>query len=372
MHFDQCWENKTLDYDILKYPWPSQVLSVIQEKFPLVDDLTRVHKHLTASQIQDLTIHVQSAFGRQMFAQQFDQFAEEYIQPLLGGKKYLIKRQATLNCVIPNQQHVSRKLPFHQGVFYNNGRGQRTIWMALTDCEDTNSMWIADTESSQRLTKQCIDQKMNQDQFESECVKICKPVNIKPGQCHLFHQEHIHGNVNNETGYTRMAVDWHVLIEGEEYGGRLPGGFFRAPGDYEQQQSFDHSNQNIIAYVGNNTHFDKHIPVHFQRKVIDEYCQHKQISCVAVQFENEHLEWLPVLEQCIKQKPDGIVMCSMYSLPDDIVRRNEILKVALHNNVKLYFANEHCCMTNINELHKIQMYIDFAVQHKGSQSWETS
>jgi hypothetical protein len=38
----------------------------------------------------------------------------------------------------------------------------------------------------------------------------------------------------------------------------------------------------------------------------------------------------------------------------------------------LYFANEHCCMTNIDELHKIQMYIDFAVQHKGSQSWETS
>ena len=53
--------------------------------------------------------------------------------------------------------------------------------------------------------------------------------------------------------------------------------------------------------------YDKNIPLHFQRKVIDEYCKNKGINNSGVQFENEFLTWLLILEHYIKQKVDGIV-----------------------------------------------------------------
>ena len=36
-------------------------------------------------------------------------------------------------------------------------------------------------------------------------------------------QEHIHGNVNNDTDITRVSMDVRVLIEGEPYHRKLPG-----------------------------------------------------------------------------------------------------------------------------------------------------
>lgn len=369
IHYDE-WENCTLNYNLENYNWPKLVLELIQEIHPQIKELETIHNFLSGPDIFNTTIHVQNSFSRLTFMKMFDSFAEEYIKPKIGNKNYLIKRQATLNLVIPNQEKSKRRLPFHQGIFYNNGRGQRTIWMPLTRAEKTNSMYIANLEDSRKLTKRVIEEKMDLLKFEEECLKICKPVDLYPGQAHLFHQEHIHGNVNNETGYTRMAIDWHVLIEGEEYGGRLPGGFFRAVGDYEQQETVDYSNKIFVSYVSNNSEFDKNIPLIFQRKVIDDYCDYKKIKYSGVQFENEYLEWLPILEHYIKQKPYGIILCSMYSLPNDKERCDYILNLALENNVELHFANEYCKLKNKKDLDKIKFYLNFAKHKKGAHSWQ--
>ena len=364
------WENKTLEYNLKKYNWPKHVLELIQELYPKVKSLEKIHLSLSPAEFSEVTLHVQNSFSQIKYMKLFDNFAKEYLQSKIGGKKYLIKRQATLNLVVPNQVKIKRKLPFHQGIFYNNGRGQRTIWMPITKAENTNSMYIANLQNSRVLTKRVIKEQMSLEQFEKECLKISKPVNLNPGHAHLFHQEHIHGNVNNETGYTRMAIDWHILIEGEEYGNRLPGGFFRAPGDYEQDITVNYDNKSFITYVSNNSKFDKYIPLIFQRKVIDEYCNHKEIKNLGIQFENEHLNWLPILEYYIKQKPHGIVLCSMYSLPDNSQSRNYLLNLALKNKVELHFANEYCKLTNYKDLKKINFYLNFAKYKKGKHSWE--
>lgn len=369
LHYSE-WENRTLDYDLKKYDWPKLVLEIIQEKHPQIKDLETIHNFLSGSELFDVTIHVQNSFSRLQFMRMFDDFAEEYIKSKIGNKKYLIKRQATLNLVIPNQEKFKRRLPFHQGIFYNNGRGQRTIWMPLTRAEKTNSMYIANLEDSRILTKRVIEQRMNLESFEQQCLKICRPVDLYPGQAHLFHQEHIHGNVNNQTGYTRMAIDWHILIEGEEYGGRLPGGFFRALGDYEQQEKTNYDGKVFVSYVSNNSNFDKSIPLVFQRKVIEEYCHQRNIKHSGVQFENEYLDWLPIFEHYIKQKPDGIVLCSMYSLPDNKERRDFLLNLAIENNVELHFANEYCKIKNKQDVNKIKFYLDFAKFKKDAHSWE--
>ena len=366
------WENKTLDYDLDRYPWPDWISEVIQELEPQVKNLSLFHEMVPIERTVAVTAHVQRAFSRPEFMQRFDEFAEEYGRPLIDHKRYMIKRQATLNLVVPDQQRLGRLLPFHQGVWYSNGRGQRTIWCALTPCFGTNSMWVVDTEPSRRISRNTIEQQWNQAQFELASLEHARPVEIQPGQCHLFQQEIIHGNVNNLTGVTRMAIDWHLLVEGEEYGKRLPGGFFRLPGDHRQAESISsESRRGFVMYTGNNTDYDRGIPQLLQRMAMDKYCRERDIGINCVQFENEHLTWMPILEKLIQDGVPGIVIGSIYSLPDDDDRRREILELALETKTEMHFVNEYLVLQNQADLNLIETYRTFAVESSGPHSWES-
>jgi sporadic carbohydrate cluster protein (TIGR04323 family) len=186
----------------------------------------------------------------------------------------------------------------------------------------------------------------------------------------LFFQEHLHGNKNNLEGYTRVSMDMRILIEGEEWGRRLPGGFMRLPGDYEVAAVQDYTGARFITYAGWNSAFSKHIPLPMQRAVIEPYCVKNRIAYTSYEFENEHMDWQPGLEWYIKERPDGIVLCSMYCLTDDVQRRLEILNLALDLGVELHFANELVSLKSRADLDKIETYLNFAVAKSGPHVWE--
>ncbi len=365
----QNWENRTLQYDLAAFPWPNWILEVIQEIEPGVTDLTQFHTVVPPERIQAVTRHVQQAFGRAEFMSRFDDFAEQYARPLINGQRYMLKRQATLNLVVPDQTRLGRLLPFHQGVWYGNGRGQRTVWLALTPCFGNNSMWVVSTDHSREISRDTIQQQWSQSRFESESLARAWPVDIRPGQCHLFHQEIIHGNVNNDTGITRMAIDWHVLVEGEEYGNRLPGGFFRLPGDHGQAHQAQ-ARQGLVQYLGNNTDYDRHIPQLLQRMALDQYCRDRGIGINYVHFENEYLHWMPILEHLIDTGVPGIIMGSIYSLPDDAQRRGHILRCAVEQGMELHFANEYLVVSAPEHIELLETYRGFAVRQAGAHSWQ--
>jgi len=126
----------------------------------------------------------------------------------------------------------------------------------------------------------------------------------------------------------------------------------------------------FVAYVGNNTRYDKNIPIHFQRKIINDYCADRGIKHTGFIFENGFLDWLPILKEKILEKPAGIVMLSIHSLPNDKKIANDILQTALDNNVQLHFANELCSLKCQNDLERIKTYLSFAVKKKGNYPWE--
>ena len=364
------WDNATLDYDLEKYNFRQWAIDVIHEEFPQVEELETIHTILKPNEIVKLQQHVQNACSRKDFMEMFDAFVQEYIPSKIENKKYMIQRQGTLRVVIPQQAKVGRRLHFHQGIFVGNGRGCRTIWTPLTKAEKTNTMWIMDLKKSREVTKQFLVEKWSLEKFEDTCIANSKPVELDPGQSHLFFQEHIHGNVNNEEGYTRVSMDMRILIEGEEYGRRLPGGFMRMPGDHKAGEEFDYSRKHFITYAGWNSEFCKQIPLPMQRATIEKYCEKYNIHYSSYEFENEHCDWQPGLEHHIKQKPDGIVLTSMYAMTDDEQRRNELFNLAIENNVELHFANELCFLKNKQDLRQIHDYLNFAVPKKGPYSWQ--
>ena len=90
------------------------------------------------------------------------------------------------------------------------------------------------------------------------------------------------------------------------------------------------------------------------------YCEKNKISYSDSQFENEYLDWCPSLQHFIKQKPDGIVMLSIFSLPNRKDWRNNILNLALDNGVELHFANEYLVLRDKRDLKLIQSYLEFS------------
>ena len=364
------WDNKTLNYDLEKYNWPAWALAMVQEVAPKVKELETLHEVLTPAEIVRVGQHVQNACSRKDFMELFDKFTEEYVPQRIQNKRYMIQRRGTLRVVIPQQAKVGRRLAFHQGIFVGNGRGCRTIWTPFTEAKGTNTMWMMDLGISREITKRVLAEKWSLDRFEDECLKHAWPVTLKPGQSHLFFQEHIHGNVNNEEGYTRVSMDMRILIEGEEWGRRLPGGFMRLPGDHEVAEIGDYTGKKFITYAGWNSRFSKDIPLPMQRAIIEPYCVKNKISYNSYEFENEHMDWQPGLEHYIKERPDGIVLCSIYSLTDDADRRTELLNLALDLGVELHFANELCSLKSKSDLEKIQTYLTFAVPKKGLHVWE--
>jgi sporadic carbohydrate cluster protein (TIGR04323 family) len=364
------WNNKIYNYDLERYNWPAWALGVIQEVAPQVKELETLHEVLDPAEILRVSNHVQNSCSRRDFMERFDAFAAECVPQRIGNRRYMIQRQGTLRVVIPNQESVGRRLAFHQGIFVGNGRGCRTIWTPFTEARGTNTMWMLDLDISRDITKRVLAEKWSLDRFEDECLKYAWPVTLSPGQSHLFFQEHLHGNKNNLEGYTRVSMDMRILIEGEEWGRRLPGGFMRLPGDYEVAAVQDYTGARFITYAGWNSAFSKHIPLPMQRAVIEPYCVKNRIAYTSYEFENEHMDWQPGLEWYIKERPDGIVLCSMYCLTDDVQRRLEILNLALDLGVELHFANELVSLKSRADLDKIETYLNFAVAKSGPHVWE--
>tara|TARA_Y100000114_G_scaffold86080_1_gene79599 strand:- start:1538 stop:2641 length:1104 start_codon:yes stop_codon:yes gene_type:complete len=365
---NQNFENKTINYNLKKYPWNEWVLEEVQKKWPHVVELSLIHEVLKEHEIFELTITIQNLFAtEEKWMRRLSTFAKEIVPELIDNKPFLIKRQPTLNLVVPNQEKIARRLPFHQGIFYDNGRGQGTIWMPLTSAFDTNSMWVIDTKKSKEITKNVIKNGWNLEKFENECLKVAYPVNLEPGQAHLFNQEIIHGNVNNETNLTRLSFDWHVLPKGEEFYRRLPGGFFRHPDDHSMLRKRDYSNQRYITYLSNNHNLSKFWPKNFQRAIINNYIKEIGIKNNGTQYENEFLDNLPVLDHYLDQDINGMVFCSIYQLPDD---SSYFLNKALNNKVILHFANEGLILENESDLDYIKMYRSWGVEKKGPFSWE--
>jgi hypothetical protein len=92
--------------------------------------------------------------------------------------------------------------------------------------------------------------------------------------------------------------------------------------------------QEFICYLSNNSEFDQYTPKFAQRLVIKNYCKHFDISHNGWQFENEYLYHLPIFEHLLDQPIKNIIVYSMYSVTD------KLLKLAVNKNKTIHFANE--------------------------------
>ena len=351
---------KTVSYDLEQHNWPAYWLAIAQEKYPQIQSLETVHEFLTASEILNLARHCQSACGSNEFCSRVDVYYDDIVRNHIHLEDWMIQRYFTIRIVIPNQAKNGRLLPFHQGIWVGNGLGLRTIWTPFTRAYGANSMHIASWEESMSITKNVYQNQWKYDKIQEQCLDKAHPIALEPGQAFLFQQCHIHGNVNNTTDITRWSMDGRILPKGGHYHRKLPGGYFRFLHEREQEVKTKTKGKTWISYAGWNTDFTQGIPLPMQRNLINNYCQKLGIEINDYLFENEFCDWLPSLEEFIlNYNVDGIMLCSIYCLPNDRSRRQELLHEALEKNVEIHFANELAVLKNQDDLNHIERIFEF-------------
>jgi len=355
----KAFNNKTLDYDLVKHPLPDIVLKTIQSFYPNVKTLDTIHEVVEPIDIPPLARDVSQALLKLDFYDHFDHIVNDLVNDKFD-REVLIQKFGNFRILIPDQERIGAVLQFHQGRWVGNGLGLRTVWMPFTDCYESNSMQILDLNDSREITRLSVKEKWRYESLQEECVKKCWPVTLKPGQAHLFFQEHIHGNIPNTTNKTRVSIDIRLLVKDGQPHRKWPGAYFRPLFDRDYKKKVNIlKGEKVVTYAEYEGMKTKHIDLYFQTLVVKSYCQKNNIPFPYQHGDNEGTNYAHLYYLIAKGKIDHILMFSFFSLPDDQQYRTTMLEMALKNKVRLHFCNEELILENKEDLEKIQYLRSF-------------
>ena len=359
---DPRWDNQLIDHDHEKYNWRQYFIDAVQEKYPQVKELEKLHEVMAPNEINDFVWDIQRICKTEEFAKKLDDFMDDVARPRLDGADFMVQDVVGVRVVIPNQANHGRTLNFHQGIWYGHGPGMFSIWSPITEAWDSNSMQILPWEASREITQRTYEEKWDYKKIQEECLKHSIPCNASPGQTWLFQQGHIHGNINNDTDITRWSFDTRVLVKGGNYGRRRPGGYFRLHREYRQPLTGVDTNKNWINYIDMNSRFCETTPFFVTSMIMSQFCKDMEIVPVDYPLELSFCHWEPMLEDFIKDKHiQGIIIPSILGMTYDKTRRDELIELAFTNDTDLLFVDERILLNNKQEkeyLDKIFEYIN--------------
>jgi|LakMenEpi03Aug12_release.lakeMendotaPanAssembly.Ray.scaffolds.fasta_scaffold159351_2 sporadic carbohydrate cluster 2OG-Fe(II) oxygenase/sporadic carbohydrate cluster protein (TIGR04323 family) len=356
---EEMFDNKTLEYDLSKFPLPAIVLKTIQKFYPAVISLDTIHEIVPSGDIQQLMSNTTQELLKGEFYDYYDKMVQENVVPKLG-KDVLIQKFGNLRILVPDQDKIGAVLLYHQGRWVGNGLGLRTIWMPFTDCFESNTMQIMDLDISRDVTRESVRDKWSYEKLNDYCVENSWPITLKPGQAHMFFQEHIHGNIPNRTNKTRVSIDIRLLIKDGQPHRKWPGAYFRKLFDKKYNQVVEIlPHENVVTYGEYEGIKTKHIDLHFQTLVVKNYCKTRNYKYPYQHGENEGLHYAHMEYLISKAGVDHLMLFSIFSLPDDPIHRTAIMKSALASKCRLHFCNEELVLENEQDLEKIEYLRSF-------------
>ncbi|NIR48838.1 hypothetical protein GWO43_10400 [candidate division KSB1 bacterium] len=212
-----------IKYDVEKYPFIGWVKKKIAERGFDSTDLTQLHETMPYTEVSALTKWMITETGNKNWREIAHSFTHDILEPLFG-REIAVQRFMNIRVLLPQRHEMI--INFHTGLWYGHGMGTGTCWIPLTPVFGTNSMQVIGRQESIRLTKLAYKEAWRQDKMQEVFFKASRPVVADPGEAVLFNQEIIHGNVPNETGQTRVSIDFRLAVKGGKIRRKLVGGYY--------------------------------------------------------------------------------------------------------------------------------------------------
>lgn len=171
-----------------------------------VDDLSLLHHHVSADEINPLRIKIFHALNAiPDWKKAYYSLAAEQLTAMFGPD---ISIQIKLNLSIQMPNDASSVLMMHTDTLSGQSPFECVLWTAITDAFDTNAMYIFKPAESQKLYDAMpgYQHRGMLELFEDHKSKA-DTVTVKAGQCVLFSSTLFHGNQLNTTDKTRVSLN---------------------------------------------------------------------------------------------------------------------------------------------------------------------
>ena len=351
------WDARTVAYDAEKHPFAEWMLAEVRALGHPVERLDRLHDVVPPDKVYGLSKQLCASTRRPEFQRMVHEFVIDFVVPE-GALQPPVAVQRFLNVRIMAPARPQAIFPFHTGLLYGHGPASRSLWMPLTDVtrdEDKNaSMQIIGIERSRELVREAVAGRWSVNQMTAHFGAESFPLKAGPGRAVFFTQDNIHGNFVNDTGRTRVSMDFRVAEArfGNQLARKIAGGYFELidqPGrrvsptgaaQTKPRRSLgggDGARSNIL-YLHNNTPSTHGCPVHLQRYMLLDYCTRHGIE---YHFELFELE-------------------SMFALPQSRAFRGHILDDAIRRKVALHFVNEDLAIEDEHDRARVEELLEFA------------
>lgn len=363
---DPRWDNKSLSYDKQKHDWSVFFLDSIRELKPGLDSLENVHHYFKTSELISLRKHLEKLTRSREFSTRLDEFFREYITPQLDTDEYMIQSTCGIRVVVPEQERLGRLLSFHTGYWTGYSNSMGTVWIPITRAYGTNSMQVVSWEDSIEIMEKIHGEKLPLEDIQSLCLSKSYPVNLDVGECWLFNQGHLHGNVNNTTGITRMSFDArYALIDGE-FGPRRAGSFYRYPGTYHTIDPTEIKQGLWIVFVDQNSEYIGNTPHFMIREFLLNFAKGLNIEVSEWSNEYWYCTWMPKLRDFVNRDTlSGIVLPSIHAFSCDIDLRLELFETGINNGQQLIFADENLLIKTQSDLENVEKIYREGVKNIG-------
>lgn len=367
------WNARVVEYDHDRFPFADWILDRIRQRGHPVDDLTEIHEKVGSTQVYKLTKDLCADTNLPEFRKIVNQFVRDEVVPK-GKLQTPVAVQRFLNVRIMLPSKPQSIFPFHTGLLYSHGAASRSLWLPLTDVsadEDaTASMQILDINTSRKLVQQAIEQQLSIDQMTEFFARDSWQCKAGPGKVVFFNQENVHGNFVNETGKTRVSIDFRLAEArfGDRLGRKIPGGYFEIIADTAEEEaavaarptpSLENGRANVI-YLCNATKGVEGAPVHLQRYMVYDYCRKNDLNYEFELFELEDMKHLPTLSYIGDTLKSNVIMYSVFALPEDADFRREIIDRNLENGTMMHFVNEDMVIWDAHSRDDVEKLLQFA------------
>jgi sporadic carbohydrate cluster 2OG-Fe(II) oxygenase len=191
--------------------------------------LSLMHEYVTAAEINDVRLRAfRKINGLDRWDSIYKSIAATYIKTLLGPDLAI---QSKLNLSIQMPYDATSLLQLHTDALSGQSPFEIVLWVPLTKCHDTNSMYIFSKKCSSEMLQRLQNHEHTGmlplfDEYRSEA----KYIDINYGECLIFSPTLFHGNTLNETSFTRVSINCrfkNIFSPEADSGERRLGSFYR-------------------------------------------------------------------------------------------------------------------------------------------------
>ena len=249
--------------------------------------LLNLHRFAKVDGLDPIYAAIYDLFLTVEFKQPYDSLCRKIIKEKFAGRA-AHQRVPSVRIQMPGQSSVN----YHTDEWYGHGHSVQNFWLPLTPVAETNSLYVADEQTSLQITNKIRTEKRSVQEMNQLARGACRPLAMNFGEIYHFNSHTVHGTEINDTDKTRVSFDFRILLEGDDRG--LKDELFFVP--FEQTSvAIKSERQTGIVYIGKRRGFTNVISQKYQALLCNRYAVENRISVLVSETELCGFDHLPTL-----------------------------------------------------------------------------